>query len=653
MPNNNSNDNDNESDGLAEDDSGGSDSDDDIVAKVSKKRKLDDTADNDGDDDDDDDDDDDGTKEKTKKKKKKGSSKPSWIDDAAEESGDEADSDDEEDEDDDAPNDYIKDGFVVDEADDERKKSDDGLEDSDDDNDDDDDDDGRRKKKGISRIRRMNEQLDDDDLALINEAKGVVSHAEQERLDRIAADAAEAKRKAIVARDGAELRAGLFDGGEDDEDFEVAARGKLLEEKIRAQVERYDEDGMDDFIDDDIGDQEDILNSDRRGAGGGGQGEVSEAQLQEASDIFGTDYLEFMANEGKATGGGGDDDDEDEEAELMGRRGSSYREKGVGIDYGVDFDEEMSDDDDDLFGDADDDDDMADISESQRAEALKLKRQKREIAKQERRQAAYKQKMEKRKAQLRKAFEPVQLIENFCTDRDDEIRELDAPERFFDLVQQQKVDKTSVDRFPPGQNDPITPGEQEEAEWILRRISPITQEFRTPPPVLEGRDPAKEFEEHQRAIVESIVYALRYMLRDHLEPAFVEHYRADRVSKESVSKNLHLVLDDDAEYQRMNIAKSKVEIILETVTRDTDQDEAAGSEEETILKLQKTLDERKEQLDVNAKKETSIQAELEQIKQQNLASTKIDDDDDDNLFGNDDEDDEENEKKKEEEAEVR
>ena len=65
---------------------------------------------------------------------------------------------------------------------------------------------------------------------------------------------------------------------------------------------------------------------------------------------------------------------------------------------------------------------------------MKLKRQKRQLAKQERRQQAYKKKMEKRKAQLRKAFEPVQLIENFCTDRDDETQtqskrvvEIDGP----------------------------------------------------------------------------------------------------------------------------------------------------------------------------------------------------------------------------------
>jgi hypothetical protein len=624
---------DDDSDGFLEDDSGGSGED---IVTSSKKRKAD--------------------KESGDGGKKKKKSKPSWIDDAAEESGDEA-SDDEEEEDEDAPNDYERDGFVVDEDDDDGggKKDDDGLEDSDDD-DDDDDDDGEGKDRGgggrlhkkTKRIRRMDDRLDDDDLALINEAKGIdTSAAERERIERERIEAA--KREKIVARSEAELRKGLFyDSGDED-------GGGAKEQQIRKpKVERYDEDGMDDFIDDDIGDQADIMNSEIMDIRGEGRlGEVSEAQMNEASEIFGTDYLQFMAQN---TGEGGQQDDyDDEEAELMGSK--RYREKGVGVNLGVDSEEEISDDDDDLFDDDDDDEDdlQPGISAAQRAEALKLKRQKRELAKKERREKALQKKMEKRKAQLRKAFEPVQLIENFCTDRDDEIRRLDVPERFFDQYQQQQLDKTALQqKFPAQENAPVLPEEQEEAEWILKRIPAIANEYRSPPPqsTMEGQDPQQYHEnakaKNQAAIVESIVYALRYMLRDHCEPMFVQRYRADRVTSQAVRDSLQAVLEEDSEWERMKVAKAKVEILLDTLTQETDKDEAAGSEEETILQLQSQLEQAKEQLDSTAKKETTLQAELAELKEENKADD--DDDDDDNLFGNDD-DDEDNEKKKEEEEE--
>ncbi|CAB9510636.1 Ty 6 homolog [Seminavis robusta] len=620
-----------DSDGFIEDDSGGSDSDIVETAKKSKKRKSDD---------------DDAP---TKKKKKKKSSKPSWIDDAAEESGEEGgDSDDEEEEDEDAPNDYVKDGFVVDEEEEDRprRKSDDGLEDSDEEDDDDDDDDGRRKKGKLKKkkLRRMDQALDEDDLDLIRENRGEDVAGEKIRLERERREA-EARRNKIVAKSEAELRKGLFTGSDDEGDVQ-ARRREAMNKHRRQQVERYDEDGMDDFIDDDIGDQADIMNSDLRGAGAEGRrGGVSEAQMNEASEIFGTDYLEFMANStGEAQAG---NEYDEEERELMGKR-ASYREKGVGVDLGVDSEEDISDDD-DLFDQDEDEEDLPPgVTAGQRAEALKLKRQKRTLAKQERRQKAYKRKMEKRKAQLRKAFEPVQLIENFCTDRDDEIRRLDAPERYYDLVQQQEIEK-SRDRFPE-EEAPMTEEEQQEATWIMHNIPSIAAEYRTCPPVEEGRDMNEVMEQHQQAMMESVVYALRYMLRDHLEPAFIEHYRADRVAKESVRSSLYEIMDEDAEFERTKLARTKVEILLETVTLDTNKDEAAGSEEEQISQLAKTIEEARAKLDESVKKENTLKAELEEIKQAAEAAEK-NDDDDDNLFGADDDDEEEANKKKLEEEE--
>jgi transcription elongation factor SPT6 len=321
--------------------------------------------------------------------------------------------------------------------------------------------------------------------------------------------------------------------------------------------------------------------------------------------------------------------------------------------------------DDDLFGDQDDDEDDDEdnvapgVGAAQKAEALRLKRQKRDLAKQERRQKALQKKMEKRKAQLRKAFEPVQLIENFCTDRDDDIRKTDVPERMFDLYKEHEKTKSQSTKFPTGDDAPLTDEEQDEAAWIIQNVPAITLEYRNPPPSAAAMQMQMQQNEHdlyqlqneQRAqLVSSIVYALRYMIRDYMEPMFVQQYRADRVTSVAVRENLHALLEQDVEWERIKAARDKVEHLLDTVTTDTDKDEAAGGEEEMIIKLEAQLKDAKEQLDASAKKETTLKTELEELKQQ--AETKKDDEDDD-LFGNDDDDDDEDdETKKQQEEEV-
>ena len=97
---------------------------------------------------------------------------------------------------------------------------------------------------------------------------------------------------------------------------------------------------------------------------------MSEAQLTEASVIFGTEYLELGRR----------------------RRGGKYRERGVGVDLGMDSDdllekEEDDESNEDLFGD-DEDPTVAGLSARQRQEALRLKREKRRIEWEKRRRDA-------------------------------------------------------------------------------------------------------------------------------------------------------------------------------------------------------------------------------------------------------------------------
>ena len=58
---------------------------------------------------------------------------------------------------------------------------------------------------------------------------------------------------------------------------------------------------------------------------------VSEAQLKEVSQIFGTEYMDFMGGDG--TGGQGMWGDE---GGVKIRRGRKYHERGVGVDLWID-----------------------------------------------------------------------------------------------------------------------------------------------------------------------------------------------------------------------------------------------------------------------------------------------------------------------------
>lgn len=587
-------------DGLFDEDDDDDSSDEEIGAAASKKkvsssttkkRKADSSAGDDSD-------------EAPKKSKPKKPKKQSWIDDAAEESGEEGGGDDDDDEDDDEDNnDYVKDDFVVDEADVEveKKKRTGDLEDSDEDDDDDDSDDDdddhgikKSKRKKFKKVKQTT-MLSEEDLMLIREARGEQEpddYAEQER------------RKKVVAQNEAELRKGLFidDSGDEGGDGAPAKQRRPVEK------ERFDEEGMDDFIDDDI----DILGAARREMyDDGGQEGVSEAQLNEASEIFGTEYLEFMDKND-----GADQDEQD----LFGE--SAYRERGVGVDLGVDSEEESSDeedeDDDELFGDDDGD---GGVQAHQKSEALKLKRKKKELARQERRRQKEQRRNEARKIQLRRAFEPAQLVENFCTDRDDEIRRSDAPERFFDW-------KTP---FHGSTGDEITEEEEEEALWIMGRIPEIAAEY-----VPEGHSNLEEIEKREKSVVNSIVHALRYMHTEKLEPAFIKRYRKDIITSPAVRDNLYHIMSEDAEWDTMVSARDKVGHVLSSIGKDVQKDEATGAEADSVIQLEANLAAAQEKLEESAKQEAEIKEEIEGL---GSVEEEKNDDDDDELFGDDDEDD--------------
>jgi len=114
-----------------------------------------------------------------------------------------------------------------------------------------------REKK--SRVRKMRDldMLNADNLDLITEAKGI-STADMNRDRRREVEDEERRHKAsILVRSENELRKGLFD-----EEKDLYSK-KQRQQQRRVKRETFDEDGMDDFIDDDIGDQDDLQEEDR------------------------------------------------------------------------------------------------------------------------------------------------------------------------------------------------------------------------------------------------------------------------------------------------------------------------------------------------------------------------------------------------------
>jgi hypothetical protein len=544
----------------------------------------------------------------SKKKKKENATKMSLIDDAAVLSGSDDDDDDDEEEGDDVEgNDYVKDDFVVD--DEVAEMEDDGLNDSDDDSD---EEGTSRKRSGRTRIGKKQNALSQEDLDLIAESKGNYKGRSVDA-DIDLDDEVARKRKATKIN---ELRNELFIDDEGDEGRAKERRKKDKKQRKRPTADTFDEEGMEDFIDDD--DEGRARYRDELDEDLGGDAGVSEAQINEANDIFGTEFLDFMQE-----GEGEQEDMSDEDGEG---RSKKYRERGVGVSLGIDSDDgidlsESDDDDDDLFGDDDDG-----KTTEQRAEALRLKREKRRLAKEERR----KKKTEQRKARLRRAFEPVQLIENFCTDRDDEIRSKDAPERFFDW-------KTPF-HGPADDITAITLAEEQEATWIVKRIPEIASEYAVAEAESKsGVGGIEETEQKTLAIIESIIKTLRFLHREKLEPEFIRRYRVDEVTSPAVRDHIYRIMDEDTEWERLINAKSKVEALLDSITQSAESDEALGADEEYVSKLKEDLKNARDRLDENVRDEERKKAEIDALDQD-------DDDDDDDLFGDDD--DENDEKKK-------
>mmetsp|Transcript_60513 Transcript_60513/g.71871 ORF Transcript_60513/g.71871 Transcript_60513/m.71871 type:complete len:1119 (-) Transcript_60513:52-3408(-) len=490
-------------------------------------------------------------RKKAQSSKAKKKTKESFIDDSAILSGSDEGEDEEEEEEDDDDEYEKNDGFIVDEAEDDEGSAD--LEDS---GSDDSDDDSAQERMAQKRTRvrlkkgRYGEQLDEDDLDLIHEARGDRRRERRREQDH--------RGPKVRGRDQDELRGKLFQQSDDERDGDRYNRKDNDRRRNRARQEEdlFDEENLDDFIDDDLGDQDEVERSGgartkQRYDANRGEG-VTEDQMIEANAIFG-DFAMFMGGQDNATSDLSDDDD----GRVDKRDGDSEADET---------------DDDDMFHSDDD-------------TTTKRSREQKRKEKKERRASRAKKKAEQRRKQLTHAFEPRILIENFCTERDDNIRNKDIPERYIDWI------------VPYHDED-----KEEEANWIVSQVRPITKAFY-----------ASDDENNKRGILVSIQEALKFMHKDKLEPEFIKRYRADLVTCTTVRENLHHVFDKDGEWERMTVSKKKVGTLLTKMMEVVEEEEAKARGEEEVAGLEVELKLAQEKLDEVVNQEAKAKDDLAEL----------------------------------------
>jgi transcription elongation factor SPT6 len=222
------------------------------------------------------------------------------------------------------------------------------------------------------------------------------------------------------------------------------------------------------------------------------------------------------------------------------------------------------------------------------------------------------------------------LIENFCTERDDEIRSKDVPERFFDMRTPFHGPNNLTDLSLP-----FTQAEEEEAAWIITRVPPVAAEYAEIDADYDmnmkiDSEGMQSIEKKQKQVLESIMFVLRYVHCDNLEPEFIRKYREDMVTSPAVRENLNAILDEDTEWERILNAKKKVKTLLAELVKIAESDDALGADEETVANLKNDLQLARKRLDDSVNDEERIKAEIADIDNN---------DDDDDLFEDDDDED--------------
>jgi hypothetical protein len=195
--------------------------------------------------------------------------------------------------------------------------------------------------------------------------------------------------------------------------------------------------------------------------------------------------------------------------------------------------------------------------------------------------------------------------------------------------------------------------EEEEAMWIMSKIPAFSSEIATAVSNATAAasaagenamvpDTDDVMEKADRSIIESIVYALRYMRGEKLEPEFISRYRMDVVTSPAVRNNLYRIMDEDSEWERMTEARTKIEAVLQTFREEEEEPSSSkgGPDGERASRLKEQFKVAEEKLNDTVEQERAVQEKLDELEKSKEKEGGDDDDDDDDLFGDDEEDDE-------------
>lgn len=366
---------------------------------------------------------------------------------------------------------YEKDGFVV---------SDDEASDSDDEGN------SKRKTNNLQRLKKRTANvLDIEDQELIRDAQ----------LQAKAEEATDDMDEEIVP-----------------ERFHTDEIAPVVTKKFN-QYDEYDsDDGMRDFIVDDVGEE----------AGEGGVEGIGGEAPRKSGDFFGQ-HGSVTASSRRRDGPQGASREQLEDA--MAIFGDGFDE------FDFDDEEEPLEEDEDLYAEPG--------------------------------SASEKKKIDRVKA----SFEHAALVESFCTSSDDVIRNTDIPERLQEWLNARKLSKK--DFIGTSEDDETLSARllSEEAKWVTRKL--VEKLF------YKNKKSSSAFEcvdkrynglsklDLTEQLNEPVLNALRYMQVDHLEVPFIATYRKDYLHPLLNSQNLWNVLTLDEKYAEFTRQKLRLTLELD------------------------------------------------------------------------------------------
>ena len=134
-------------------------------------------------------------------------------------------------------------------------------------------------------------------------------------------------------------------------------------------------------------------------------------------------------------------------------------------------------------------------------------------------------------AKLRSRIERQVLVDNFYTDKDEEIRMEDIPERYHDIM---------IGRDCPQEDE-----RQKEGEWMAKKLADII-----------SREPASSF--YIDSLVEPIVFVLKCIQVDRLEIPFIWTYRKDYLHPDMQRNHLWTILNWDEKWESAFVLRSRL-----------------------------------------------------------------------------------------------